>query len=90
MQRLELLSTFHRPDTERAADEVQKEVQKHCRRIVELMGPRSFHVGSTVRQFKRYTDAWKDELWRQLAEEAINILEPDKDVDYDWPDDYSS
>jgi hypothetical protein len=84
---LELLSLFHQPDVPHADSEA--EIADHCRKIVELMGPRSFHVGSTVRQFKRYNDAWGDDLWGALARKAIEILEPEPGVDYDWPEDYS-
>jgi hypothetical protein len=87
---LELLSRFHgAAETMRPKEEVQKDIEQHCARIVSLMGPRSFHVGSTVRQFKRYAQAWENELWVELAKKAIDTLEPEPGVEYEWPEDYT-
>ncbi len=82
---LELLGSYHLPRVDVGADE---RLEEHCRSIVALMGPRSFHVGSTLRQFQRYRVQWKDERWQTLAERAIAVLAPSgaNHIDFDYPD----
>jgi hypothetical protein len=53
------------------------------------MGPRSFHVGSTLRQFRRYKDAlfWANDRWRVIVDKAIETLAPlGSSEEHDYPD----
>ena len=69
---LELLSLHHKaPATDVA--KVEQGVVEHCRQIVELMGPTSFHVESTRRQFQRYVDFWPGP-WSGVAAAAVRAL----------------
>lgn len=79
---LELLGTFHRlktSDPPLSKDELNRiieSVKEHCKEVVKLMGPKSFHVGSTWRQFKRYYDSWSNPRWKEIAESAMDALNP--------------
>ena len=54
--------------------QVKDKVLSHCQAIVDLMGPKSFHVQSTRRQFQRYLDYWRDDRWNDVAAAAVRIL----------------
>jgi tetratricopeptide (TPR) repeat protein len=78
---LELLSLFHDPTKLR--EDVEGIVVNHCRKIIELMGPDSFHVHSTRRQFERYAKKWqlpdsdwKSSDWVGIAKAAVEELTP--------------
>jgi len=77
---LEMLGLYHLRDAPRAAgttaEAVRDSVVKHCRAIVDLMGPASFHVHSTRRQFQRYVDVWKRPEWDAIAGAAVVALGP--------------
>lgn len=86
---LELLAAYYGKPSEGAAREALiGRVRDNCRAIVRLMGPRSFHVGSTLRQLKRYTDKWNRDTWRDIADAAIAALKSEGAVedDFDFPD----
>ena len=79
---LELLSPFHHGES-RPASDVKCKIIDHCNKIVELVGPNSFHVKSTRRQFQRYADEWSlaetnwhHEGWKDIAEAADVALTP--------------
>jgi hypothetical protein len=88
---LEMLGAYHDPPAHSSLkflEEHSKNVEEHCRKILELKGPRSFHVGSTLRQFKRYVDAWDHDLWRAIAQRAVRILQPEdaRQTEFDYPE----
>ncbi|HSP98543.1 MAG TPA: CHAT domain-containing protein [Candidatus Dormibacteraeota bacterium] len=70
---LELLSLYHEKEPMSAA-EVEKKVVDHCKEIVRLMGPQSFHATSTYRQFRRYLHDWKRDEWKEVAQAAVAAL----------------
>lgn len=70
---LELLSLYHLSNKPRVED-VIKAIAEHCRRIVEIVGWDDFTITSSRRQFVRYTDWWKNELWTGVAEQAVAAL----------------
>jgi hypothetical protein len=71
---LELLAAYHqRPFASRKAAAA---IVSHCEEIIRLMGPESFHVISTQRQFQRYLDWWDRPEWRELAQTAVDTLKP--------------
>ena len=59
-----------------AATLVEGRVVEHCKRIVALMGSKSFHAESTRRQFQRYVDYWPGP-WQGVAAAAVAALESD-------------
>jgi len=75
---LEMISAYHKSEIgvkARASIKRAKEtVVGHCHEIVKLMGPKSFHVESTLRQFQRYVDYWDDDRWNDIAKAAVNAL----------------
>lgn len=78
---LEMLSIlFHEtpddPSLEQAA--LQSRIVTHCQDILKLMGPTSFHVASTRRQFERYLKHWKRDSWRDFAEAAVKTLKSEE------------
>jgi hypothetical protein len=68
---LEMLGAYH---TGIADPETVKSVVAHCKAIVDLMGPDSFHVESTRRQFQRYVAAWRRPEWNAIAQAAVDAL----------------
>jgi hypothetical protein len=92
---LALLGAYHSPFEGAQAQiaehqkKIEAEVENHCSRIVALMGPRSFHVGSTLRQFKRYVGPWQDQMWQDIANKAIKVLAPEDtpETEFDYPED---
>ena len=72
---LEILGLYHQP-CKPARNAKKRIVAEHCRAIVELMGPGSFYVDSTRRQFKRYHDHWRNELWDDIVLAALAALSP--------------
>ncbi len=71
---LELLASYHqRPFSPKKA---LAAIAHHCEQIIGLMGPDSFHVQSTERQFRRYLDWWDRQEWRELAQRALEALRP--------------
>jgi hypothetical protein len=68
---LELLSAYHLKDQPQA---VKESVVEHCNAIVALMGDKSFHVQSTLRQFRRYVAQWQKQEWKDIAEAAVTAL----------------
>jgi len=70
---LEMLGPYHTSGTVSATP---KTVVDHCTSIVNLMGPASFPVESTRRQFQRYLDAWQDATWEAIARAAVEALTP--------------
>ena len=85
---LEILRRYHAP-SEATIDDIVKRVERYCSQVIALKGPRSFHVGSTLRQFKRYRDSWENDLWNVIVERAIEILAPSgfPEPEFDYPDD---
>ncbi len=71
---LEMLEAGRQKKPDKRA--ITRNVTHHCRKIVELMGEKSFHVFSTRRQFTRYLEYWKDERWKSVATAAVEILNP--------------
>ncbi len=63
---LELLCVYHDPGS-RSDAEVIAAIQRHCDKIVELVGWEDFAVFSTRRQFQRYVDWW----WKGLDGAAV-------------------
>jgi hypothetical protein len=93
MAELELLGTFHSltsdPPSDAEVNRIIESVKDHCATVVKIMGPKSFHVGSTYRQFKRYHDAWSNRRWQAIAESAMQVLNPGNgDLETDYPEDY--
>jgi hypothetical protein len=80
---IELLSTYHGTP----ADGLAERVEAHCKQVVALKGPRSFHVGSTVRQFRRYLVQWKNDRWQAIAQRAVDALVPPgvPEPEFDFP-----
>jgi hypothetical protein len=74
MAELEMLTTHHAPD--KVARNVKKNVQDHCKAIVDLMGEDSFEVYSTKEQFQRYIDYWDRKEWQPIARAAVDALSP--------------
>lgn len=71
---LELLCVYHAPGM-RSEEEVVSEIQRHCDKIIELVGWGDFAVLSTRRQFLRYVDWWwKDRKEAAVAAEAVTRL----------------
>ena len=73
---LELLGfAFGRYTAEDAAA-VAVRVAEYCRLITDIMGPDSFHVRSTRRQFERYATTWSGRRaeWRPIATAALEAL----------------
>jgi hypothetical protein len=62
---LELLCVYHAPGS-RAHDDILAAIQRHCDKLVELVGWEDFAVFSTRRQFQRYVDWW----WKDREEEV--------------------
>ncbi len=56
------------------AEEAKKTIIHYCKEIMEIYGPQDFPVQSTVRQFRRYADIWKQEKWDNLARAALDVL----------------
>lgn len=87
---LDLLAGYHAPSAGDSAQHqaVVRRVEDDCRRIIDLMGARSFHVGSTLRQFKRYAGEWQKPIWREIAISAIRALTPPAvdGNDFDFPE----
>ena len=60
--------------------QVTAEVRRHCRAIVELVGPSSEPVRSTRKQFRRYVSWWthqpngSEAEWVSVAQEALEAL----------------
>lgn len=72
---LEMLGAYHTKSE--TSDTLRQTVVDHCRAIVELMGPDSFQVASTRRQFQRYlVDAWRRSEWEDIAQAAVAALGP--------------
>jgi hypothetical protein len=46
-------------------------------------------VGSTWRQFKRYVEQWRDDIWKDIANKAIQALNPEDtpETEFDYPED---
>jgi hypothetical protein len=59
-------------------DKASTNVESLCRQICESVEDNAFPVFSTRRQFERYRDYWPREVWREIAEAAINILPDEK------------
>jgi len=76
MAELEMLSIYHAHAAPEASAAARDSVVRHCQAIVELMGPKSFPVESTRRQFKRYVDMWQDPRWTAIAQAAVDALTP--------------
>lgn len=68
---LELLGAYHLKGEPQA---VKQSIVEHCDAIVALMGEQSFHVQSTLRQFRRYVEQWQKPEWRDIAEAAAAAL----------------
>jgi hypothetical protein len=68
---LVLLGTYHSNAPEQ---EPVKRIRSHCNAIIQLMGKDSFHVHSTRRQFLRYLEYWDQEIWHEIAQEAVKTL----------------
>jgi hypothetical protein len=67
--------------------DAKETVKYRCRQIIDLKGPNSFHVGSTIRQFKRYADNWPDYSWKDIVQVTLESDVPSKVVEYDHPED---
>jgi hypothetical protein len=52
----------------------EKAVRSYCCQMLELVGPETFPIFSTRRQFRRYLDYWKREQWDKLAKCALSAL----------------
>ena len=80
MAELKLLSLFHqRSKKELTSKQVENEVRKHCKKLIDLVGAESFHAKSTARQFQRYSDCWltgKGPDWRKIVQAALDELSP--------------
>jgi hypothetical protein len=57
-----------------SAEEAKKEIIRCCKEILETCGPQEFPVQSTVRQFRRYVDIWKQNEWDDFARAALAAL----------------
>lgn len=73
---LDVLRVYHAPGDVESGDKQRDELREHCAKVAALMGPESFHVGSTLRQFLRYRDNWHDSRWAPLVDQAIDALQP--------------
>jgi hypothetical protein len=75
---LEMIGAYHKSEIVTKARSsikgAKERVIGHCRQIVKLMGPKSFHVESTRRQFQRYVDYWDDPRWDEIAKAAVQAL----------------
>jgi hypothetical protein len=75
---LELISSYYEQSA--TAESSRAAVLAHCRHIVDLKGPESFHAESTRRQMQRYVDkwglksAWPFPQWSEIAGEAVKVL----------------
>lgn len=76
MAELDLLAAEYGEGDERDPAKIRERVVKHCDEIRRLMGDESFHVRSTRRQFQRYVDWWKRDVWQDIAKAAIDTLTP--------------
>ncbi|MBU1417536.1 MAG: CHAT domain-containing protein [Proteobacteria bacterium] len=56
------------------AEKAKETISHYCKEILEIYGPHDFPVQSTVRQFRRYVDIWKQEKWDDLARAALDAL----------------
>ncbi|MBU0966399.1 MAG: CHAT domain-containing protein [Proteobacteria bacterium] len=57
-----------------SAEEAKKEIIRCCNEILETCGPKEFPVQSTMRQFRRYVDIWKQNEWDDFARAALAAL----------------
>lgn len=71
---LELLASVYQGRSFRAAA-ARKRLEDLCGQIVQAAGPASFPVGSTRRQFQRYSQAWAHARWAGLAKAAVAALD---------------
>ncbi|MBU0944832.1 MAG: CHAT domain-containing protein [Proteobacteria bacterium] len=55
-------------------EEGKETISRYCKEIMEIYGPQDFPVQSTVRQFRRYVDIWKQNKWDELARTALTAL----------------
>jgi hypothetical protein len=75
---LEMIGMYHKAEASAQSlssiERTKEVVISHCREIVKLMGSKSFHVESTMRQFQRYVDYWDDPRWNEVAKAAVGAL----------------
>ena len=70
---LEMLAVVYGGETYRA-DKAVKRIDRYCRKMIEICGPRGFPVQSTARQFHRYAHVWRRDEWVDLARAALAAL----------------
>jgi len=70
---LELLRFYHAPSRSSPGD-VGSRVVGLCEQIVQEVGRDDFSVFSTRRQFQRYVDWWKNDVWTETAKAAVAVL----------------
>jgi len=75
---LELLGTVYDARGYRHTARVRTSIESLCKELLKCVEPGDFAICSTLRQFKRYVDYWSDDrpIWKDLAQAAIEILEP--------------
>ncbi|MEQ1528275.1 MAG: CHAT domain-containing protein [Methylococcales bacterium] len=56
------------------SEQAKAEIQRCCKEVLEIEEPDSFAIFSTKRQFRRYTTCWKNDIWTDLAKEALIAL----------------
>ena len=73
---LELLGFAFGHYAEQDTAAVSDRVERYCGSISDIMGPDSFHVRSTRRQFERYATVWSGTRpeWRPIATAALRAL----------------
>jgi hypothetical protein len=89
---LELLRGYHarpEPYDKAAIAKIIEDVKNYCGQVVAIAGPRSFHAGSTLRQFSRYLYSWPNEEWNDIAKAAIEVFRPagSAEPEFDYPED---
>ena len=57
-----------------SAEKAGERIDRYCKEMLEICGPRGFPVQSTVRQFDRYVHVWKQDEWVDLAGAALTAL----------------
>ena len=56
-------------------DDLKTEIKRCCKEMRELLEPDAFPIAATKRQFRRYLTIWKDPVWEEFAQEAVNVLD---------------
>lgn len=70
---LEMLCVVYGGEKYRTEKAVER-IDRYCKEMLEIFGPRGFPVQSTVRQFNRYVHVWRQDEWNDLAGAALKAL----------------